>query len=48
MPYGIKTIKSKEITNPVGRTVPAGDINKDRIVNFLDLCIVAEQWMAEE
>jgi len=24
---------------PYLRTVPAGDINKDRIVNFLDLCI---------
>ncbi|MBL7153200.1 MAG: hypothetical protein ISS79_05750 [Phycisphaerae bacterium] len=35
-------------TYPYLRTVPAGDINKDRIVNFFDLCIVAEQWMREE
>jgi len=35
-------------TYPYLRTVPAGDINKDRIVNFLDLCIVADQWMKEE
>jgi len=34
-------------TYPYLRTVPAGDINKDRIVNFLDLCIVSEQWMKE-
>ena len=34
-------------TYPYLRTVPAGDINKDRIVNFLDLCIVADQWMKE-
>jgi len=27
------------------RHYPAGDINEDRIVNFLDLCIIAEQWM---
>jgi len=35
-------------TYPYLRTVPAGDINKDHVVNFLDLCIVAEQWMKEE
>ncbi len=35
-------------TYPYLRTVPAGDINKDRIVNFLDLWIVAEEWMREE
>ena len=35
-------------TYPYLRTVPAGDINKDRIVNFLDLCIICEQWMDEE
>ncbi|MCK4292480.1 MAG: hypothetical protein KAY65_04740 [Planctomycetes bacterium] len=34
-------------TYPYLRTVLAGDINKDAIVNFLDLCIVAEQWMNE-
>ena len=31
-------------TYPYLRTVPAGDINKDRIVNFLDLCVIADQW----
>jgi len=35
-------------TYPYLRTVPAGDINKDKIVNFLDLCIVADQWMHED
>ena len=35
-------------TYPYLRTVPAGDINKDRTVNFLDLCTVAEQWMNEQ
>ena len=35
-------------TYPYLRTVPAGDINKDRITNFLDLCIVAEQWMTDD
>ena len=35
-------------TYPYLRTVPAGDINKDKTVNFLDLCIVAEQWCVEE
>ena len=35
-------------TYPYLRTVPAGDINKDRIVNFLDLCIIAEQWAHKE
>jgi hypothetical protein len=35
-------------TYPYLRTVPASDINKDHITNFLDLCIVAEQWMNEE
>lgn len=35
-------------TYPYLRTVLASDINKDRITNFLDLCIVAEQWMREE
>jgi len=34
-------------TYPYLRTVPAGDINKDRIVNFLDLSITANQWMEE-
>jgi hypothetical protein len=27
------------------RTVPAGDIDKNRIVNFLDLCALADRWM---
>jgi hypothetical protein len=35
-------------TYPYLRTVPAGDINKDRIVNFLDPCFISEQWMVEE
>jgi len=35
-------------TYPYLRTVPAGDINKDKIVNFLDLCIIAQQWCNEE
>lgn len=35
-------------TYPYLRTVSASDINKDRITNFLDLCIVGEQWMDEE
>ncbi|MCK4291649.1 MAG: hypothetical protein KAY65_00515 [Planctomycetes bacterium] len=34
-------------TYPYLRTVPAGDINKDKITNFLDLCIVGDQWMKE-
>jgi len=35
-------------TYPYLRTVPAGDINKDKTVNFLDVCIIAEQWCNEE
>ena len=35
-------------TYPYLRTVPAGDINKDRIVNFLDVCIIAEKWCNEQ
>ncbi len=35
-------------TYPYLRTVPASDINKDNITNFLDLCIMAEQWMRQE
>ena len=35
-------------TYPYLRTVPASDINKDYITNFLDLCIIAEQWMQEQ
>ena len=35
-------------TYPYLRTVPAGDINKDKTVNFLDVCIIAEQWCTEE
>jgi len=35
-------------TYPYLRTVPASDINKDNITNFLDLCIVTEQWCMEE
>ncbi|MBN2270127.1 MAG: hypothetical protein JXN61_05900 [Sedimentisphaerales bacterium] len=35
-------------TYPYLRTVPAGDINKDETVNFLDLCIIAQQWCNEQ
>ena len=35
-------------TYPYLRTVSASDINKDHITNFIDLCIVAEEWMNEE
>ena len=35
-------------TYPYLRTVPAGDINKDKTVNFLDVCIIAQQWCNEE
>ena len=35
-------------TYPYIRTYSAADINKDRITNFGDLCIVAGEWMREE
>jgi len=35
-------------TYPYIRTVPAGDINHDRIVNLFDFAIIADQWMNEE
>ena len=35
-------------TYPYLRTVPAGDINKDKTVNFLDVAILGEKWMKEE
>lgn len=35
-------------TYPYLRTHLAGDVNKDGIVNFLDLCILAGQWMEGE
>ncbi len=35
-------------TYPYLRVYLAGDINKDRIVNFLDLSITANQWMQEQ
>ena len=35
-------------TYPYLRTFLAGDINKDGIVNFLDLSIMANQWMEEQ
>ena len=35
-------------TYPYLRTHCPGDLNKDNITNFLDLCIVAEHWMKEE
>jgi hypothetical protein len=34
-------------TYPFLRTHSADDVNKDGIVDFLDLCIIAEQWMEE-
>jgi hypothetical protein len=34
-------------TYPYLRTVPAADLNKDGIVNFLDLNIICNQWMQE-
>ena len=34
-------------TYPYLRVYLAGDINKDRIVNFLDIAITANQWMEE-
>ena len=34
-------------TYPWLRQHNPSDLNKDRIVNFLDLCIVADQWMKE-
>ena len=35
-------------TYPYLRTFLAGDINKDGIVNFLDLSITANKWMQEQ
>jgi hypothetical protein len=35
-------------TYPYLRTVPAGDINHDRIVNLFDFAIIADQWMNEQ
>ncbi|GAI16679.1 unnamed protein product, partial [marine sediment metagenome] len=35
-------------TYPYLRTVPAGDINKDGIVNFLDVAILGQKWCEEE
>ena len=35
-------------TYPYFRTHLRGDINKDKTVNFLDLCIIAQQWCNEE
>jgi len=35
-------------TYPYLRTHSASDLNKDKIVNFLDLSILAEQWLKEE
>ena len=35
-------------TYPYIRTYLASDINKDRITNFGDLCIVAGEWMRED
>ncbi|HUS71566.1 MAG TPA: GLUG motif-containing protein [Sedimentisphaerales bacterium] len=35
-------------TYPYLRVYLAGDINKDRIVNFLDIAITANQWLQEQ
>jgi len=35
-------------TYPYLRTNSASDLNKDRVVNLIDLSILAEQWMREE
>ncbi|UCG56819.1 MAG: hypothetical protein JSU70_18375 [Phycisphaerales bacterium] len=35
-------------TYPYLRKYSAADVNQDGIVNFLDLCFIAEQWMEEE
>jgi uncharacterized membrane protein len=35
-------------TYPYLRTVSPGDINKDRITNFLDIAILCEEWLIEE
>ena len=35
-------------TYPYLRKYSAADINQDGTVNFLDLCIIAEQWMEEQ
>ena len=32
-------------TYPFLRTYSAADLNKDGIVNLLDLCVIAERWM---
>ncbi len=34
-------------TYPWLRQHSPGDLKKDNITNFLDLCIVAEQWMRQ-
>jgi hypothetical protein len=34
-------------TYPFLRTHSPGDLNKDGAVNFLDLCVIANQWMEE-
>ena len=35
-------------TYPYLRTVSASDINKDKITNFLDLAVMADQWMNDK
>ena len=39
---------SENQTYPYLRSVPAGDINKDGIVNFFDFAIITEKWMEEK
>ena len=35
-------------TLPYLRTVPAGDINKNRRINFHDIAILCKEWLTEE
>jgi hypothetical protein len=35
-------------TYPYLRTFPASDLNEDGITNFLDFCIIAEEWSQEQ
>ena len=35
-------------TYPYLRTYLPSDINKDRIINFLDFCIIADKWLQEQ
>jgi len=39
---------SENQTYPFLRTDPAGDLNHDRVVNLIDLAILAESWLARQ